>query len=110
MKADKETKQDQNQTELTGTVIEKEFGTGSKSEHRGIYLQTDEGDYQLRRVGGNPFSDPELKKLVGEKVRATGMLSQVLFLANSIKKCTWLTLQILFLAVAARPYLVKQTT
>lgn len=87
MKANKEQKQERGETELTGTVIEKEFGAGSKSEHRGIYLQTDEGDYHLRRRGGNPFSDPELKSFVGEKVTATGMGNQALFVADTIKKC-----------------------
>ncbi|HVF96230.1 MAG TPA: hypothetical protein VM871_02855 [Flavisolibacter sp.] len=86
MKADNVPKKDKSKTSVTGTVIEKKFGTGSKSEHHGIYLQTEKGDFQLRRVGGNPFSDPELKKLVGKKITATGMLNKLLFLASSIKK------------------------
>ena len=72
--------------ELTGVVIEKAFGTGSKSEHTAIFLQTADGDYQLRRMGGNPFSDPELKNLVGEKVVARGKGNQSLFVASSIEK------------------------
>ena len=81
MKANKEAGQVPGDVELTGTVIEKPFGTGTKSEHTAVFLQTDDGDYQLRRLGGNPFSDPELKKLVGEKVIATGRLAQSLFVA-----------------------------
>lgn len=85
MKADK-TPPQRGETELTGTVVEKCFGEGSKSEHTAIYLQTDDGDFQLRRLGGNPFSDPELKKLVGEKVCAVGRLAQALFVASELKK------------------------
>jgi hypothetical protein len=71
--------------ELTGKVIQKKFAAGSKSEHDAIYLETDQGDFQLRRLGGNPFSDPELKKLVGKKITATGILNEKLFVANKIK-------------------------
>lgn len=71
--------------ELTGKVIQKKFAPGSKSEHDAIYLETDSGDYQLRRLGGNPFSDPELIKLAGKKITATGVLNQRLFIANTLK-------------------------
>lgn len=72
--------------ELTGTVVERVFGKGSKSERTAIYLETDDGDYHLRRRGGNPFFDPELKKLIGEKVKATGMGNHQLFVASAMKK------------------------
>jgi len=85
MKADKLQKDDEGRAELTGKVIEKKFAPGSKSEHDAIYLETDHGDFQFRRRGGNPFSDPELKKLVGKKITATGILSGRLFVANTIK-------------------------
>lgn len=84
MKAGKS--QNEDAVELRGTVMEKLFAEGSKSEHTGIFLHTEDGDYQLRRLGGNPFSDPELKKLIGEEVIATGRLAQSLFVANSIKR------------------------
>lgn len=84
MKAAKNQKKED--VELRGTVVEKPFGEGSKSEHAGIFLQTEDGDYQLRRLGGNPFADPELKKFIGKEVMATGRLAQSLFVANSIKK------------------------
>jgi hypothetical protein len=57
---------------FTGTVIKKLFGRGSKSEHEAVYLVTDRGEYVLRRRGGNPFSDPELDKLVGKQIRCEG--------------------------------------
>lgn len=75
-----------NKVELVGKVVQKKFGKGSKSEHEAICLQTDEDSYVLRRLGANPFSDPELQKLVGEKVCATGVINDYLFLASELKK------------------------
>ena len=72
-------------TALTGKVIEKIFGENSKSEHNAVYLQTDDATYQLRRLGGNAFSDPVLNKLVGKNITATGVLTGELFLAKEIK-------------------------
>jgi hypothetical protein len=60
--------------ELSGQVIKREFGKGSKSEHDAIVLDTGKEQYVLRRRGGNPFSDPELEKLVGKKIRCHGEL------------------------------------
>jgi hypothetical protein len=57
---------------LSGTVIKKVFARGSKSEHEAVYLLTDQGEFMLRRQGGNPFSDPELDRLVGKQVRCEG--------------------------------------
>ena len=85
MRADKFEKDDKGHVELTGKVIQKKFAPGSKSEHDAIYIETDHGDFQLRRLGGNPFSDPELIKLVGKKITATGVLNEKLFIANTLK-------------------------
>lgn len=85
MRADKLEKDDKGHVELTGKVIQKNFAPGSKSEHDAIYIETDHGDFRLRRRGGNPFSDPELKKLVGKKIIATGMLNDKLFIANTVR-------------------------
>ena len=70
--------------EVTGKVIQKKFAPGSKSEHDAIYIETDQGDFQLRRLGGNPFSDPELIKLVGKKITAAGVLNGRLFIAKAL--------------------------
>lgn len=85
MKANK-SQGDRGEMQLTGKLVQKKFAAGSKSEHDAIYLETEKGDYQLRRLGANPFSDPELKKLLGKKVIATGVLNGSLFLANSVMK------------------------
>ncbi len=55
-----------------GRVVKKLFGAGSKSEHDAVMLVTDSGEYVLRRLGGNPFRDPELDRLVGKTVRCEG--------------------------------------
>ena len=55
-----------------GKVIQKPFGQGSKSEHDAVYLVTDEGEYVLRRAGGNPFRDPELDALGGKEIVCEG--------------------------------------
>jgi hypothetical protein len=59
--------------EYVGKVTKKPFGKGSKSESGGIFLDTEEGQYVLRREGGNPFHDTELQKLVGKTIRCTGL-------------------------------------
>ena len=57
-----------------GTVIKRVFALGSKSEHEAVYLVTDQGEFVLRRQGGNPFSDLELDRLVGKQIRCEGDL------------------------------------
>jgi len=61
---------------------------GSKSEHDATFIEMDHGDFRLRRLGGNPFYDPELKKLVGKNITATGILNEKLFIASTIKECS----------------------
>lgn len=52
----------------TGDVLK---GTGS--EHQGIILTTDLGErLRLQRIGGNPFSDPVTRRLIGHKVSVMG--------------------------------------
>lgn len=58
--------------ELTGRVIKKKIGIGSKSERRAVCLVTGDREYVLRRKDGNPFYDPKLEKLVGKEIRAVG--------------------------------------
>ncbi|HEY9501163.1 MAG TPA: hypothetical protein VIR01_05970 [Pyrinomonadaceae bacterium] len=46
---------------------------GTGSEHEGVVLTTDSGEQlRLQAIGGNPFSDPVTKRLVGHKVSLTG--------------------------------------
>ena len=62
--------------ELTGEVIKHLAAAGSKSERQGVFLETDQGTYVLRRQGGNPFSDPKLDNLVGKRIRCKGNLTE----------------------------------
>jgi hypothetical protein len=55
-----------------GLVTKELVSQGSKSEHRAVVLRTTEGPMKLRRVGGNPFNDPELNRLVGQKISCEG--------------------------------------
>lgn len=45
---------------------------GSKSEREAAVLGADGDQCVLRRLGGNPSSDPQLDELVGKTVRAVG--------------------------------------
>ena len=70
---------------LSGLVIRKRFGKGSKSEHEAVYLQTDRSnkeEYVLRRRGANPFSDPVLEDLVGKRISATGTIKEYVFFVD----------------------------
>jgi len=58
--------------EFVGKVKKKLFGKGSRSESEALFLETPDGEYVLRRQGGNPFHDPELQKLVGKTIRCSG--------------------------------------
>jgi hypothetical protein len=58
--------------EFVGKVAKRLFGAGSKSEHLAVYIETPDGNFVLRRPGGNPFSDPELEELVGKRIRCRG--------------------------------------
>jgi len=60
---------------LTGLVVKKPFGAGSKSEREAIMLETEECLYVLRRQGANPFHDPELEKLVGKTIEVEGKIT-----------------------------------
>jgi hypothetical protein len=58
-----------------GSVVKRPFGVGSKSEHDAILLVTKDGEYVLRRQGGNAFHDSELEQLVGKQVQCTGVVT-----------------------------------
>lgn len=85
MKAGKENKGPQI-IELNGKVVRKKFGKGTKSEHDAIMFETDKGSYVLRRIGGNPFSDPALQKWIGKKIKASGFVDQYTFMAKEIRE------------------------
>jgi len=59
---------------IQGHVIKKKLYAGSKSEHEGLVLVTPQGEYKLRRQGGNPFSDDDLTPLEGKEIECEGLL------------------------------------
>ena len=71
--------------EITGKLILKTFSPGSKSEHEAVYIVTSNGEYVLRRVGANPFNDPDLKAMAGKEVTASGEIIGYLFLADEVE-------------------------
>ena len=60
---------------FSGSVVKRPFGAGTKSEHDAVMLVTNDGEYLLRRQGGNAFCDPALEELVGKRVQITGTVT-----------------------------------
>jgi oligoribonuclease NrnB/cAMP/cGMP phosphodiesterase (DHH superfamily) len=72
---------------ITGHVVKKPFAVGSKSEREAIMLETEKGEYMLRRQGGNPYHDEELEKLVGKKIEVEGKITgYTLLISNWTEK------------------------
>lgn len=71
---------------LSGKVVIKKKGVGSKSERNAVILHTSKGDYTLRKLGGNAYNDPSLLALEGKWITATGVIDQKLFLAKEIRE------------------------
>ena len=57
-----------------GLVTTKRVSIGSKSERDAVVLTADEGEFILRRIGGNPFNDEALNAIVGSRVEIEGTL------------------------------------
>ena len=76
----------ESQVELTGSVVIKPFAEGSKSEHDAVCLQTMEGTFVLRRVGGNPFHDDVLLDLVGKRITSHGKIKGPYFMISDFKE------------------------
>lgn len=65
---------------LEGDVVRKRINIGSKNEHEATVLVTGDGEFKLRRKAGHPFSDPEVDRLVGKRVRVEGFVSASQFI------------------------------
>ena len=57
-----------------GRVTKKKIYAGTKSEHEGLVLLSAEGEFKLRRQGGNPFWDEALVSLEGKEIECEGLL------------------------------------
>lgn len=67
---------------LRGRVVRRRLYAGSKSEHEGLVLVTDQGEFNLQRKGGNPFWDDTLAELEGWEIEAEGALRETRFIAS----------------------------
>lgn len=74
---------------FNGLVEKKLINIGSRSEHEGVLLTTDEGNiFELRIKGHNPFSDPELDAFAGQKVSVEGDAYRGLLFVDDAAKIT----------------------
>ncbi|MET3876786.1 hypothetical protein [Chitinophaga sp. OAE865] len=71
---------------LTGRLVLRTFGKHSKSEHLGVFLVTDQGDYLIRPSGANPFMPNPLMPLAGKTIVTTGYIEDYVFLAQTWKE------------------------
>lgn len=58
--------------QYVGKVDKRRYAPGSKSERIAVVIRTEDGEFLLQRVGGNPFRDDVLESLVGKTIRAEG--------------------------------------
>lgn len=68
---------------MQGRLALRTFGQHTKSEHLGVFLCTDHGDYLIRPADANPFMNNPLMPLAGKIISATGSIVDYVFLATS---------------------------
>jgi len=67
---------------LRGPVTRKLLYGGTKSEHEGLVLLAPEGEFKLRRQGGNPFEDEALAALEGKEIEGEGVVRKNQFIMS----------------------------
>ena len=70
---------------LAGTVTRAPFAPGSKSEREGIWLETVDGRFLLRRQDGPSYGDTSLNRYVGQRVACDGMIVDYLLIVERIE-------------------------
>jgi len=70
---------------LRGRVIKKILYSGTKSEHKGVVLVTSDGEFKLRRKGGNPFHDEVIDNLEEKEIEGKGIVRHKLFIMDHWK-------------------------
>jgi hypothetical protein len=73
---------------LRGRVSKKVLYIGTKSEHEAITLTTIQGEYKLRRKGGNAFMDETLLNLAGKEIEGEGVVRGNQFIMD-----TWIIIE-----------------
>ena len=71
--------------EFQGQVVKRPFAVGSKSERDGVFLETKRDTYLLRQIGGSPYYDRELEKLVGKTIKAEGEIDDYMLFVSGWK-------------------------
>jgi hypothetical protein len=66
-----------------GAVTRGRVARGSKSERTAVLLQTETGDFLLRRRDGHPLRDPELDALVGKTIECDAEAHDNLLIMSS---------------------------
>jgi hypothetical protein len=67
---------------IRGQVKKKLMYKGTKSEHEGFVIVSDQGRFKLRRRGGNPFRDEKLAELEGKEIECEGILRSGQFIMD----------------------------
>lgn len=73
-------------TVLRGTVQQRRYAVGSKSEHDAVTLLTPEGEFRLQRKDANPFEDPQLRAYVGKHVEVAGFVAGPSLIIEDLKE------------------------
>jgi len=74
------------ETRLTGYLVTKDIGKGSKFAHEGVSLNVGKEEYVVRLQDENPFETPkQLGHLIGKRVSVRGYLRGSTFVASSIE-------------------------
>jgi hypothetical protein len=69
--------------QMEGKVFKKMIGRNSKTQYEAVCIKHNDDLIILRQPGQNPFSNPELKKLAGKKIKAEGeLVRNILFLTH----------------------------
>ena len=67
---------------LRGRVTKRILYPGTKSEHEGLVLLTPDGEFKIRRQGGNPFWDEIIASLEGKEIEGEGILRKGQFIMS----------------------------
>lgn len=68
---------------LRGHVTSRILYKGTKSEHKGLVLLSSEGEFKLRRQGGNPFQDEVLASIEGKEIEGEGIVRKNQFIMSA---------------------------
>lgn len=59
--------------QYTGKIKKEKVLPGSKNEHEAFVLETADGNYRLKRIGGNPYYDDLFENYLNKEVSIEGI-------------------------------------